>query len=264
MFMNRLSKSAIIFIAFFFLFTTPAFADVERIYDEAGLLDANQIQQLEKKAASYFSEWSTDFIVVTTNDIEGKSLKRYTQDISDELEEKLNRAEDNMVILTIYIESSADREAYIAGFGKGEEYVDDARIQLILDHIIPDLANDDYFEAFELFFEKSAEYLNIRPGVNPESIFLNTYLQLGVAITLGGLIVFIMAYSSGGKSTVTSGTYLNRNNSRIVRKHDRYLRKTVTRKRKPSNNSNSGGGGGFGGGGVTRAGRSHSGGGRKF
>lgn len=262
---NRLLKRAFIFIVFFLSITTTAFADPERIYDEAGLLDAKQIQQLEKKAASYFNEWSTDFIVVTTNDTEGKSLMRYTQDISDELAEKLNRAEDHMVILTVYIESSTDREAYIAGFGKGKEYVDNSRVQLILDHIIPYLANGDYVEAFELFFKKSAEYLNIRPGVNPESIFLNTYFQLAVAIALGGIIVFIMAYSSGGKSTVTSGTYLNRNNSQIVRKHDRYLRKTVTR-RKPSNNSNGGAGGGFGGGGggVTGAGRSHSGGGRKF
>ncbi|MCF3944966.1 TPM domain-containing protein [Oceanobacillus alkalisoli] len=263
--MNRLLKRAIIFIGFFFLLTPTVFADVKRIYDEADLLGAEQIQHLEEQAASYFSEWSTDFIIVTTNDTEGKSLMSYTQDVSDDLAEELNRAEDNMVILTIYIESSEDREAYIAAFGKGKEYVDNARVQLILDHIIPPLSDDDYFGAFELFFEKSAEYLNIRPGVNPESLLLNTYVQLAVAIGLGGIIVFFMAYSSGGRSTVTSGTYLNRNNSQIVRKHDRYLRKTVTRKRKPSNN-NRGGGSGFsgGGGGVTRAGRSHSGGGRKF
>lgn len=260
--MKLVWKTSFLFTFLFFLLISPALADVQRVYDHADLLTDEQVQELEKQAATHFEEWNTDFIIITTEDTDGKSTKQYMEDYSDQLAKNFNRDEDNMAILTF--RTGKIREVYIAGFGVAKEYIDNQRVELILDHVAPLLTEQEYNNAFQLFFKKADEYLNIRPGVNPESIFFNTFIQLAAAIILAGVIVFFMAYTSGGRVTTTSGTYLDKNRSQIISKRDRYIRKTVTRRKKPSSNKGGGGFRGGGGGGITGAGRSYSGGGRRL
>lgn len=253
--MVKRSGIFIVLIGYFLLIgPLNSFAADQRIYDNANLLTADQKIILETEASLYFDKWQTDFIIITTNDADGKDIKVFTQDAIDELAEQFNRKEENMALLAIDMNS---REFYLAGVGLGEEYLDDDRLDQINSRITPYLKEGDYYGAFMLFFEKSDEYLGIRPGVNPESIFFKTYFQLPVALGLAGAIVFMMAYNSGGRVTVTNQTYLDQNKSKVLSKHDRYLRKTVTKRKKPSNDNR---GGGFGGGGgTTGGGRSHSG-----
>lgn len=254
--MKRIMKLSIFFV-FFFLFigVSSISADVQRIYDDANLLTDEEVANLEEKAAAYYDEWQTDFIILTTNDAGGKDIKKYMGDFTDELEEEFNRTEDNMIVLTMKMETS---DITINGFGLGEKYVDNKRSESIRNKITPDLSNENYYDAFILFFESSHEYLEVTPGVNPDSIFFNTFIQLAIAVVLAGVIVFFMAYNSGGRVTVSSKTYMDQENSRVISKSDRYIRKTVTRTKKPSNN-NSGGGGG-----MTGGGRSYSGSRGKF
>lgn len=253
-------RSACLAILFLFLFTLTAYADVQRVYDEADLLKEEEMQDLENQTDAYFEEWETDFIIITIEGTQEQSIREYLEDFTDQLSKEFNRQEDNMIALALDI---GNREFFVMGIGRGEEYIDNNRVEKILDHITPPIVEANYFEAFELFFTKADEYLNVRPGVNPDSIFLNTFFQFILSLVLAGVIVFFMAYRTGGRNTVTSGTYLNQNHTKIIRKKDRYLRRTVTRTKRPRTNKRSGGGG-FGGGGTTRAGRSYSGGGRKF
>lgn len=254
--MKKLMKLSIFFmLLFLFIGESSISADVQRIYDDANLLTDEEVADLEEKAAVYYDEWETDFIILTTNDADGKDIKQYMGDFTDELAEKFNRTEDNMVVLTMDMKS---RDVTVNGFGLGEKYVDNKRSESIRNKITPDLSNENYYDAFILFFESSHEYLGITPGMNPDSIFFNTYIQLAIAVVLAGVIVFFMAYNSGGRVTVSGKTYMDQENSRVISKSDRYIRKTVTRTKKPSNN-NSGGGGG-----ITGGGRSYSGSRGKF
>lgn len=254
--MKKLVSVSILFATLFLLFgSSTVGAQEQRIYDDADLLTAKQVEALESQAEAYFDEWQTDFIIITTKDADDLDIMVYMQNFAKELAEKYNRKEDNMAVFAIDMKT---RDFYLGGYGLGEEYLDNERLDMLNQRVTPYLVEGNYYGAFETFFEKSDEYLGVRPGVNPESIFLNTFFQLAVAVGLGGIIVFIMAYNSGGRVTVTSGTYMDHNNSKIVQKRDSYLRKTVTKRKKPSNN-NSGGGGGFGGGGGSSGGRSHSG-----
>lgn len=254
--MKQLMKRTIaLAILFLFIWLTPTAAEEQRIYDQAELLTNEQIQDLEAQASAYFEEWQTDFIIITTDGLDGKDLIVYMDDFTDDLAEQFNRAEDNMAVLMMDMET---KEINLAGYGRAEDLLDNSRLTNIRQQITPDLSDGNYYEAFQQFFVKSDEYLGIRAGVNPESIFFNTYVQLAAAIVLGLIIVFFMAYNSGGRVTTTGRTYMDQENTRIVSQRDRYLRKTVTRKRKPSN-KNSGGGRSGGGGGISSAGRSHSG-----
>lgn len=260
--MKQLLRQSILCILFFlFLGVSTISADVQRIYDDANLLTDEEIADLEEKAAVYYDEWKTDFIVITSNDADGKFIERYMGDFTDELSDKFNRAEDNMVVLTMKMDN---RDILVSSFGFGEEYIDDNRMDYIRNNITPDLSSGDYYEAYILFFELADSYLGVSPGINPHSIFFNLYFQIIVAVGLAGIIVFLMAYSSGGRVTVTNNTYMDHKNTRVVGQHDRFIRKTVTKRKKPSNNNGGGGRSGGGGGGITGGGRSYSGSRGKF
>lgn len=225
------------------------------VYDYADLLTDVEKENLEELSVSLGSEYDIDFIILTTHDTEGKDIKDYMGDFYDE---KYNLDAADAAILTLDMEN---REVDLAGFYKGEEYLDNKRLGLIREKITPDLSAGNYYHAFSTFIEKAHDYMGVMPGVNPESIFLKWWFHAIISLVLAGGAVGLMAYNSGGRVTVNSATYLNQGTSRILNRSDQYLRQTVTKRRKPQNNNRGGGGGG---GGITGGGHSFSGSRGKF
>ncbi|WP_315119694.1 TPM domain-containing protein [uncultured Clostridium sp.] len=231
----------------------------QRIYDFAGLLTPEEIEELEVISSKYSAKRKTDMVILTSNDMEGKDVVKYMQDFYDEEALGYDKPHGNCAILTIDMEN---REVYLAGFYLGKEYLDDSRLDLIRSKITPDLSQGDYYKAFHDFIKTSYKYMGIRPGVNPDNVVFNLGFQIIASLATAGIIVGIMAHNSGSKITVNEGTYRDSNNSRIIQRRDDYIRTTVTKVRKPSQNTSSNsssGGGGGGGGGVTSGGHSHSG-----
>ncbi len=235
----------------------PAFAQAaDLIHDEAGLLSGEEAQELEALAEQYGAEQDVDFLFLTTDSTEGQSIEAYMGDFFDARADSTGR--EDAVLLTIDI---GGRELYLAGFGTAEETLDAERVELVLDRIMPEIQAEDYGGAFEDAVVTSSEYMEYRPGVNPESIFLKTWFHLAIAILLAGIIVGSMLYNAGGRVTTNPGTYVDRDHTRVRSQDDRFRNKTVTRRKVPKNKD----GGGFGGGGgMTGGGRSFSGGGRSF
>jgi uncharacterized protein len=150
------------------------------------------------------------------------------------------------------------REVYVAGFYKGEKYLDDDRCSLVREKITPDLSSANYYEAFDSFIKTSYKYMGIRPGVNPNNIIFNRWFQIIASLAVTGIAISIMTYNSGGRITVNEGTYRDFSNSRVIDRRDNYIRTSVTRIRKPSDDNHNSRGSGSGGG-VSSGGHSHSG-----
>ena len=243
-------------LAFFLpLFLNSASAATKQnVYDFASLLTDEEVAQLEDLANTYGAKRETSFVILTIADPAGKDIVDYTEDFYDEKALGYDKPHGNTAILTIDMKN---RDVYLAGFYKAEQYLDDSRLDLIREKITPDLTDGNYYKAFQSFMETSSKYMGIRPGVNPDNPLFNLWIQLLISIGIAGIVVGLMVYSSGGKVTVNDRTYMDVSNSKVLDRRDAYVRKTVTRQRKPSNNNNNGGGGG--GGGVSRGGHSHSG-----
>jgi uncharacterized protein len=225
----------------------------QNIYDYAGLLADGEVAKLEDMADTYGAKRETSFIILTTNDTGGKDIVDYTEDFYDKEAPGYDKPHGNTAILTIDMKN---RDVYLAGFYKAEEYLDDSRLDLIREKITPDLTDGNYYDAFHSFIETSSKYMGIRPGVNPDNILFNLWFQILISLGVAGIFVGLMLYSSGGRITVNDRAYMDAGNSKVLDRRDAYLRTTVTKQRKPSNNNNNGGGGG---GGISRGGHSHSG-----
>lgn len=231
----------------------------QRVYDYAKLLTQTEVEELEAMASKYGEKRETDFIIITTADTQGKDIEKYMGDFYDEMAPGYDKPHGNTAILTIDLQ---ERDVYLAGFYKAKEYLDDSRLDLIRNKITLDLSEGNYYEAFSTFIKTSYKYMGIRPGVNPENILFNLWFQIIAAVAVGGAIVGMMVYNSGGKITVNEGTYRDAKHSRILAQRDDYIRTTVTKRRKPTQSSSSGRSGG--GGGITGGGHSHSGSRGKF
>lgn len=248
----------LLLLPFAFLDHAAAKNQTQFIYDYAGLLSGKEKAQLEKLSSEKSKERNTAFVIITLNGTDGKTLVQYMKDFYDEYELGYDRPHGNTALLIMDMEK---RDVYLAGFKKAENYLDSGRLEMIREKVTPDLSAGEYAKAFSRFIDTAHQYMGVEPGINPENPLFKWWFQLVVSFSLAAVVVFLMAYHSGGRVTVNANTYMNRQQSGIVNQYDRFIRKHVTRVKKPSNPSNKGGGGG---GGRTGGGHSFSGSGGKF
>ncbi|HHX63200.1 MAG TPA: hypothetical protein GX707_21180 [Epulopiscium sp.] len=233
----------------------------QRIYDFAQLLSPEEVRNLEALAEKHSRKKETDFVVLTSNDADGKDIVKYMEDFYDENGLGYDKQHGNTVILTL---DMGARDVYVAGFYKGEKFLDNQRSDLVRRKITPELSDGNYYKAFGSFIKTSSKYMGYRPGVNPNSPIFNIWLQLVLSLVVGGGVVGTMAYKSSGKMTVNEGTYRDPSHSSVIERRDDYIRTTTTKIKKPSNKSSGGGSGFGGGGGISGGGHSHSGSRGKF
>lgn len=275
--------------AFLIPINVQAAPEDQKVYDYYGLFSEDEITDLEDVCAQYGEDGKVD-IVIVTDDLNGESTKKYLEDFYDEHGFGYNQefGDAAMILVNMY---EADRNVTIQGYGKAEYYLNNDRIEYILDDVTEFLKNGEYYNAMEEFAKQSAYYMNESKGVNTspatgeagsgnyygesgysgpsdyygekeDNIFYNTFFQLGIAVIIGAVTVGIMAAGSGGRVTVSNRTYLDEGNSGVTATRDDYIRTTTTRVKKPDNNNN--GGRSSGGGGISSGGHSHSGGSRGF
>ena len=231
-------------------------AESKHVYDNADILTESEEQELEQLAAQYSEEKEIQYIILTADEIhlQRRDVVKYMGDFYDEEAPGYDKPHGDTAMLTIDMEN---REVFLSAFGERPmNYLDDKRLTQIREYITQDLTNENYLAASKKFFEKANRYLEVNPIINPDSILLKWWFQVLIAVLIGAVIVGTMVFNLGGKVTVNHQTYFDPKQSRIRNRHDRYVRKTVTRTKIPKNNSSGGSGGG---GGVTGGGRSFSG-----
>ncbi len=233
----------------------------QRIFDNAGLLRPEEIRNLEALAAEHSKKRETDFIVLTSNDADGKDVVKYMEDFYDASGLGYDKPFGNTVIITL---DMGQRDVHVGGFYKGEKFLDNKRSEMVRKKISPELSNGNYYRAFNDFIKTSSRYMRFRPGANPSSPIFNIWVQLIASLLVGAGIVGSMTYKISARMTANEGTYRDPSNSRVVDKRDDYIRTTTSKIRKPQESSSSGGGGSGGGGGMSSGGHSHSGSRGKF
>lgn len=267
-----------------------------RVYDDADLLGDSDEATLEFVFYTWGKEANADIILVTTDDMEGKSDQVYLEDFQDELYFTQDLLAENAAMMLINME---DRIVTIQGYGDCEFWLNNDRNEYILDYVYEELTRRDYYAAAESFAEQTAYYMSQDKGVSTEyepgqdygetyggesdyyseplderytaweylgikmgGAFFGTLLLALVGSTVACLIIGLNRKT---KVTVYAATYMDQQNSGLTARRDDYLRTTLTKVRRPKESSGSSGGGrSSGGGGRSSGGRSHSGGSRRF
>jgi uncharacterized protein len=127
------------------------------IYDDAGLLSSSEVTDLEEMSAKYSEEVQTHIMILTHNDPDAVNAEKYIEDFYDKT------YPGDAVILLIDMHN---RVVFIEGYGLAETYIHSKRADVIREEITPYLSDADYVSAFDLFIEKSAEYMQDDSDLN--------------------------------------------------------------------------------------------------
>lgn len=254
------------FICFLFLFgfhqfskTSNAASDVQRIYDHAGVLNDSEKTELEALAEKYYNKNHFNYLVVTTTekneyvpsnelvayDAEGE-VEIYSEAFYTYFTETYGSDYQDCIILAIDLSDNryADISCHTSDGGKPSSRMENDRCTRVIKKISSKLTNGDYCGAMKKYMSTVNRYLQIKAGINPDSIFLKIWFQALISIIIGGVIIGVMVYQSGGKVTTSSRTYLDEKTSKLLARRDRYIRTDVTKVRRETNSSSGGGGGG--------------------
>lgn len=252
-----------------------------KVYDDAQLFTADEIDTLQKMCVGSAEGTKLDIAVATVDDTNGKSSMKYAEDFYDDNGLGYDQGASGLILLI----DMDNREIYISTAGIAIQYFNDDDIEDILTDLDDYMAygdyynaavtyvndvvshvsyiNDRYYSDVEPWFEGDYEDFKDYEDAPGKTIFANPLIDLLIALAISAVIVAIMSFNSKSKMTVDANTYINRNEFDIHRSMDTYLRTSVT-KHKISSSGSSGSGHRSGSHHRSSSGRSHGGGGHRF
>lgn len=258
------------------------------VYDDADLLDNKEEKQLSERIKEYEDKYGATVIILTVNTVDREKPSLFAHNFADSI--KLQ--EGIVFLVNMEVNNPSERSIQIQNYKSNDveatkvfTNITSDRCTMIYDEIKSYFSSGDYYEGFKEGIERIDELASIPPSKDSDlpdydneyvpgsnygeyessmedNILAQSWVQLLIALALGGAIVGGMAYTAGGRVTVNSSTYLNQSNSKVIGAYDHYIRTTVTRvKRETQDNNNHSSGGGGSSSHSSSSGSSHGGGG---
>lgn len=205
------------------------------LVDDADLLSSSEESRLAAKLEEISREYGAQILVVTVNSVPGRNIDRYVEDYYDSNGLGYGNNYDG-VLLLICMDI---REYRILSNGLAADAIGDSEIDAIGDQITPDLSDGEYADAFSLFADRCAYYLDGHINGFP----FDFGGSLGIALIIGicaGLIVALIL--RGQLKTVRrqnqANVYVKPGSMQVTTRNDIFLYRNVTRtKRETSSNS---------------------------
>ena len=135
---------SVLLIACLLLCASTALAEEVRVFDYADLLDDSEAQELQTEIDRLRDTYQTDFVVLTTEDTEGKEPKLYCADFFEAQGCGLGAAGDG-ILFCIDMEH---RQMLLVCHGGMQQVIDDSREEALYDVMYDDVAAGDYYTAF--------------------------------------------------------------------------------------------------------------------
>ncbi len=236
-------SSLLIFLAAALLISLASCSSVsateQRVFDMAGLLNNEEVLRLEESINRLKEELLIDIVIVTTDDAAGKTSRAFADDYYDDHGFGLGSEYDGLLLLI----NMDHREVYISTAGLAIDYFTDARLDSILDALVPYLADASYFATCNTFLDYVSRY--VQAGV-PEGQYRvdeselsfsgrlrrslsNSLSYLLIGMVISTLVVGIMASRNRGMIKTSTTTYLNENSVDIISRRDRLINTSVSK-----------------------------------
>lgn len=249
-------------------------ADLKRVVDKADLFNETEVTLLENNIKDISGKYSMDIVIVTTDDVNGKSSRDYADDFFDYEGYGLGNDYSGVLLLI----NMDDREVYISTSGKGERYFTDDRIESILDNVYRYLSDGQYFDGAEEFLSNTEKYLNKGIPSNQYTVDENGNIvlsteevmkRIGIAILISlgisSVVCAVVVATYKKPAALPEETYVDKNSITFTKRSDRFISTHTTSRKIPKDNGgSSSGSGGRSTTHTSSSGRSHGGGGRSF
>ena len=257
--------------------------DGKRIFDMAGLLDKEYVQEAREVINQYQDTYHLDIVVVTTDDAKGKTATAYADDFYEECGFGQGKGKNGILFLI----DMDNRELVFSTDGAAIRIFTDQRIESMLDGVYEGASREDYRASVESFLRDVEQYCKAGiPGnqynYNTETGEISVYrsirwyealLAIGVSAFVAGTACLTVKRQYGmedDERQVQNLAMAYRGSARFIYddESDRLVNKFVTSRVIPRNTGGGGSGGHSSSGRssthTSSSGRSHGGGSRKF
>lgn len=265
----------VLFVCVFWSLAALAEGTVQ-VYDKAGLLDNKDRRSIEQQVEQLQSVYDMNFVILSTNDAEGKSSRDYADDFYMD-HGFYEDGKKGGVTLLIDLEH---REVWVSVAGDMQYYLTDSRVESVIDAGYGQLKAGDYGACYRNMLERVQSWLE--EGIPADQYmydeetgeivryrsiqFYEALLAAAIALAAAGISVAGVA----GKYRMKWGTYKypyqEKSKLDIKKQEDRFMNQIVTTRKIPKNppSSSGGNGGNRTSTHTSSGGGSFSGGGRKF
>lgn len=245
-------------------------ADNLKINDYAKLYNTDEIQKLSKSIEDIINTHNIDVVVVTTNDVEGKTSRDYADDFYDYNGYGINDSKDGLLFLI----NMEDREVYISTSGSAIDYLSDSRIDKILDYVYKDLGSGNYYTSTDKFLKQIDYYMTegrpnnhyrtdeegnvVKAPLTKQEKANRIFISFLVSTIIASISCVIVVWSYKKPRKISGENYVDKKSIVFNIKRDEFITSHVSKVKIERNNS---------GGSSTHtssSGNTHGGGGRGF
>lgn len=254
-------------------------ANTTYVIDDAGLFSESEINAINDKIEQLQADTNMGYIVVTTEDAEGKSSQEYADDTYEASGVGIGDDYSGM----LYLIDMDNREICISTEGQMIRYLTDDRIESILDSAFNDVADGNYADSALTVLEDAEDYIeegivsdqhNYDSETGESDYYYEDEGGFPIFSMLFGMIVGLIAalikyFGVKGDYQLTSDTYeyplAEKSSLDLNVTEDRLVNKFVTHRRIPKDPPpSSSGSSGRSTVHHSSSGRTHGGGSRKF
>lgn len=244
-----------------------------RFRDMAKLLTVGEEAKLMTRAREIVQRTGYDLMLVTTQDAGGKSARDYAEDYYMEYKTVLDGV--------IYLIDMDNREIYVATSGEMRYYLQDERLEALLDEGYDRVSREEYGECFGVMLDHTEQAL--REGIEEGTYTVDkdtgevvryrkkrgitkTDVLMGLAVAFVSAGTVFLAINGKYKMKFKTSSYSYRDNSslELQNRQDVFVNRIVTHRHIPKNPPPTAGGGPSSTVHTGSGGNSFGGGGRKF
>ena len=233
-----------------------------KVYDGAGLFNAEQIATLSKTAQEISKQQQIDLVIVTVNSTEGKSAMAYADDFYDYNGFGYGPNASGLLLLI----DMEERILWITTTGEAIDLFNDSAIDTVLDAVYDSASSGNFYNAGRTFLSQadshiSSERLAQLPLHKRFSVIERLLFSILIGFGVAALVMFVMVKRHRRSLALppAAHTYLQDGREQFTKKEDVFINTRTSSVPIPSKTS--------GGGTSTHRGSSgtrHGGGGRKF
>ncbi len=219
-----------------------ATSHLPRIVDNADLLTPEEEQLLEEDAIQFGIDYSLDAVILTVDNLGGKSISAYADDYYDYNGYGVGTDYSGLILVV----SMTERELYISTCGDAINRLNDSELDDIINNISYDLSDGNYYDAFQLFFGFTTLYLDDDSnGASDLDVMMpevNWLISLLVGVLAGVIVIMIMISTMNTKRRQHSaGDYLKQGSFDLKNRQDIFLYSSISKVKREQNNSSGGG-----------------------
>ncbi|MBR5369869.1 MAG: TPM domain-containing protein [Bacilli bacterium] len=233
----------------------------EKIYDFSDILTDEEEQLLKAKIDKFIEDNNMDMVIVTdnfayTNDIKNQE---YADDFYDYNDFGLN-IEYYSGVLLLRNTYSLDPYYHMSTSGNAQLYLNDYRVNRILDDIYYDIHNGNYYEGFSKWITYTDNYIKEGYPSTASNYYLDNngnmhrvkpkyHPPIGIAFLAGfvvalTIVLVMVSKNKMVKKAQKAGEYIDQNSINITKREDTFLRSHTSSYTVSSSSGSHHGGGG--------------------